>query len=116
MKKILVLLFAFIQMPQLSMAEADSFKLVDWELVNSSLVNESDENVSSVSYSPEGWYEVKVPTTVLNALVEHGVYPDPRVGMNNFLIPDASDEFNERNDLAKYSYLPDGRNPWTDPY
>ena len=38
------------------------------------------------------WYQVQVPTTVLNALVKEGVYPDPRVGMNNFLIPDVSEE------------------------
>ena len=62
------------------------------------------------------WYAVRVPTTVLNALVKHGVYPDPRVGMNAYRIPDASDEFNRKHDLARFSHLPDKRNPWRDPY
>lgn len=62
------------------------------------------------------WYEATVPTTVLNALVKQNVYPDPRIGMNNFLIPDVSDEFNKKMDLAKYSYLGNGKNPWQEPY
>ena len=37
------------------------------------------------------WTEVTVPTTVLSALVDKGVYPDPWIGMNNFTIPDASE-------------------------
>jgi exo-1,4-beta-D-glucosaminidase len=49
-------------------------------------------------------------------LIKNKVYPDPRVGLNSFLIPDSSDEFNEQYNLAKYSYLPDERNPWKDPY
>ena len=58
----------------------------------------------------------RVPSTVLAALVRNGVYPDPRVGLNDLRIPDASDEFNRKHDLAKFSHLPDGRNPWKDPY
>ena len=57
-----------------------------------------------------------MPTTVLNALVKENVYPDPRIGLNNYLIPDVSDEFNARMDLSKYNYLKSGRNPWQDPY
>ena len=59
------------------------------------------------------------PVPVLNsgaALVRCGVYPDLRIGLNSFRIPDASDEFNRKHDLAKYTYLPDKRNPWKDPY
>lgn len=97
-------------------ADASKSKLVDWELINSSLVPDSASQVSLASYTTSDWYDVKVPTTVLNALVQHGVYPDPRVGMNNFLIPDASDDFNEKHGLSQYSYLEDGRNPWADPY
>ncbi len=48
--------------------------------------------------------------------VHQGVYPDPRIGLNNYQIPDVSDEFNDKMDLAHCSYLPDGRNPWQDPY
>lgn len=72
--------------------------------------------ISTSSFSPQKWYAAKVPTTVLNALVQDSVYPDPYIGMNNMRIPDASDAFNEKYDLSKYSYLPDRRNPWSDPY
>ena len=39
-----------------------------------------------------------------------------RFGLDAFRIPDSSDEFNRKHDLAKFSYLPDKRNPWRDPY
>ena len=64
----------------------------------------------------DNWHSTSVPSTVLNALVRNKVYPDPRFGLNNFLIPDASDEFNKKHDLAKYSHLPGKENPWKDPY
>lgn len=88
----------------------------NWLVRSSCLVPQDGAALSSNSPDAAGWYPVSVPSTVLNALVENGVYPDPYVGMNNMLIPDASDEFNADYDLAKYSYLPDGRNPWKDPY
>lgn len=40
----------------------------------------------------DAFYPVTLPATVLTALVRNGVYPDPRTGMNNFLIPDVSEE------------------------
>lgn len=87
-----------------------------WIIKSTSQVIECDEVISTENYIPKDWYSTNVPTTVLNALVKNGVYPDPRIGLNIYLIPDASDEFNEKHDLAKYSYLPDERNPWKDPY
>ncbi|OGV63824.1 MAG: hypothetical protein A3K18_35150 [Lentisphaerae bacterium RIFOXYA12_64_32] len=72
--------------------------------------------VSQPGFSTDGWHAADVPTTVLNALVHAGVYPDPRYGLNNYQIPDASDEFNQKHDLAKFSHLPDKRNPWRDPW
>jgi len=87
-----------------------------WVIKSSTQVKEEGEIISTDKFSPDNWYPTSIPSTVLNALVKNGVYPDPRVGMNNFLIPDASDDFNARYDLSKYSYLPDKRNPWKDPY
>lgn len=37
---------------------------------------------------PEDWYNATVPGTVLTTLVQQGVYPDPRFGLNNLSIPD----------------------------
>jgi len=87
-----------------------------WFLQSSLLVNAADENVASGGFNTDGWYPADLPCTVLNALVKNGVYPDPRTGLNLFLIPDVSDEFNEKNDLAKYSHFPGQKNPWRDPW
>ncbi|MEG1005356.1 MAG: glycoside hydrolase family 2 TIM barrel-domain containing protein [Bacteroides sp.] len=96
--------------------KAQSLELEHWKIINSSEVTDNDADVSSLSYSTANWYRATVPTTVLNALVKEKVYPDPRVGLNNYQIPDVSDEFNEKMGLAKYNYLKSNRNPWQDPY
>jgi len=87
-----------------------------WWLRSSALVKEDGATLSTRPFRPEQWLAVSVPTTVLSALVKNGVYPDPRVGLNAYQIPDSSDEFNRQYDLARFSYLPDQRNPWRDPY
>jgi exo-1,4-beta-D-glucosaminidase len=48
--------------------------------------------------------------------VANKVYPDPYIGMNNMLIPDASDTFNRDYNLSQYSFLPGEPNPWKKPY
>ncbi|MDE6402197.1 MAG: glycoside hydrolase family 2, partial [Muribaculaceae bacterium] len=87
-----------------------------WRLYHSGGVTSSDSAVSAVGFDDSSWHHVTVPSTVLNALVCDGVYPDPRVGMNNYLIPDVSDEFNARLGLDKYNHLADGSNPWQQPW
>ena len=96
--------------------KAQSLELENWKIINSSELNAGDAEVSQLAYPTAGWYQATVPTTVLNALVKENVYPDLRIGLNNYLIPDVSDEFNNRMDLSKYNYLKSGRNPWQDPY
>ena len=96
---------------------ANSIVLRDgWRLQTSVLAGENGEPISRPDFKTDGWYTASVPTTVLNALVHNSVYPDPYVGMNNMRIPDASDEFNREYGLAKFSHLPGGRNPWSDPW
>ena len=97
--------------------DMDMFLLTkNWEIKSSTQVKEGGEIISTGKFKPRSWYPTSVPSTVLNALVKDGVYPDPRSGMNNFLIPDVSDKFNAEYGLSKYSYLPDKRNPWKAPY
>src|SRR3989339_302488 len=68
-------------------------KLTDFELQSSFLIPSTGEEISSPQYkSNVYWFPVKVPGTVLTGLVANGVYPDPYQGLNNMLIPDASDE------------------------
>jgi hypothetical protein len=88
----------------------------NWYVRSSFFVKEDGQTLSSGRFKPSGFYKTNVPTTVLTALVKNGVYPDPYVGFNNMKIPDASEDFNRSYELAKFSHLPDNRNPWADPY
>jgi beta-galactosidase/beta-glucuronidase len=86
-------------------------------LQSSAVIAEAGDSLSSANYvSRNYWYPVKVPSTVLTGLVANKVYPDPYIGMNNMLIPDASDLFNEEYHLEQYSHLPNTPNPWKQPY
>jgi len=54
----------------------------DWAVQSSADVRESGAVLSSPAFKPRGWYRATVPSTVLSALVQNGVYPDPYFGMN----------------------------------
>ncbi len=97
--------------------QAKQVKLTDFQLQSSALVNENGVTVSLPDYKPNiYWFPIKVPSTVLTGLVANNVYPDPYSGLNNMLIPDASDEFNKTYGLEKFSHLPGCPNPWKYPY
>jgi len=116
-KKILPLLILLFCSISITFAgENKMFLRENWHLKSSYLVKDDGKKISSPEFKPINWYPVTIPTTVLTCLVKNSIYPDPYVGMNNMKIPDASDEFNHKYDLAKYSHLPDKQNPWADPY
>lgn len=81
-------------------AAPERIALEDWQLLSTVDATGSDALISTPGLDTEQWHRVKGPSTVLNALVNDGTYPDPRVGMNNYLIPDVSDE----------------GSPWRDPW
>jgi beta-galactosidase/beta-glucuronidase len=92
-------------------------RLSRFTLQSSAVVKDDGAAISSPAYNgPDYWYPVTVPSTVLTGLVANKVYPDPYIGMNNMLIPDASDTFNRQYHLAQYSHLPGEPNPWKKPY
>ena len=92
-------------------------QLINFDLQSSAIIKDDGSTLSTTSYSsPNYWFPVKVPCTVLTGLVANKVYPDPYVGMNNMRIPDASDSFNHQYHLEQYSYLPNEPNPWKKPY
>jgi len=92
-------------------------KLTRFTLQSSAVVKDDGATLSTPSYQPRDyWYPVTVPSTVLTGLVANKVYPDPYTGMNNMLIPDASDSFNRQYQLERYSHLPGEPNPWKKPY
>jgi hypothetical protein len=88
----------------------------NWFIISSLMVKDGGEKISTGNFSMDKWYPARLPSTVLNVLVKDSIYPDPRLGMNNYKIPDVSDEFNREYDLARYSYLGGNTNPWKDPY
>jgi len=92
-------------------------KLTSFELQSSALISSSGKEISTTEYkSKVYWFPVKVPSTVLTGLVANNIYPDPYSGLNNMMIPDASDEFNKKYNLEQYSHLPGISNPWKKPY
>jgi hypothetical protein len=98
-------------------ASVKQIQLTKFELQSSSLIPSTGEEISTIGYkSGVYWFPVKVPSTVLTGLVANNVYPDPYTGMNNMLIPDASDEFNKKYNLEQFSHLPNDPNPWKKPY
>lgn len=113
---LLVLFFMLCNISTAISSERKIFLKENWFLKSSYLVKEDGQKISSSEFKPTNWYQINIPTTVLAGLVKNGIYPDPYVGMNNMKIPDASDEFNRKYDLGKYSHFLDKRNPWADPY
>ncbi|MDR1682702.1 MAG: hypothetical protein LBS25_04875, partial [Candidatus Symbiothrix sp.] len=100
---------------------ADALVLSDgWQMRESAVCGNDGERFSGndtrACVATKDWYTSSVPATALGVLVDHGVYPNPYIGMNVMQIPDASNEFNEKYGLAKYTHLPDGENPWAKPY
>ena len=88
-------------------------ELRDFNLQSSGVITEDGSILSTAKYESKNyWFPVKVPCTVLTGLVANNVYPDPYTGMNNMLIPDASDSFNHQYHLEQYSHLPNEPNPW----
>ena len=120
MKIFALLLLPFLLGTQNSIAQTQKIKqekLTRFELQSSELIQASGELISTTAYrSNVHWFPVKVPSTVLTGLVANRIYPDPYSGMNNMLIPDASDEFNKTYNLEQYSHLPNVSNPWKKPY
>ena len=114
---ILISYFSFLPEAHSQQGMLKQEKLTRFELQSSVLISDSGAEISSPGYkSRVYWFPVKVPSTVLTGLVANNVYPDPYSGLNNMLIPDASDEFNKKYNLEQFSHLPNNPNPWKKPY
>jgi hypothetical protein len=71
-------------------------RLENFDLQSSAVIEADGALLSTEGYRTNVyWFPVKVPSTVLSGLVANNVYPNPYIGLNNMLIPDASDEFNQ---------------------
>jgi len=67
-----------------------------WSLQSSARVAGTGPAISKPGYKADGWYKVRVPNTVVGALVENGTYPDPYFGMNLRSIPGTTYPIGER--------------------
>ena len=111
------LFLAMIVTPEVTPAQSRQFPLQNFDMQSSEVIGEPGNLLSRNDYvSRNYWFPVRVPCTVLTGLVQNHVYPDPYLGMNNMLIPDASDSFNQQYHLGRYSFLPHETNPWKKPY
>jgi exo-1,4-beta-D-glucosaminidase len=61
-----------------------------WRIQSSAAVQETGETISTPQYKPATWFPATVPSTVVGALVEDKVYPDPLYAMNLRMIPGCS--------------------------
>ena len=88
-----------------------------WQMREEAICGDHGASFSQPGFSAtQSWYPTTVPTTTQATLIRRGIYPDPYVGLNNMLIPDACPEQNKRYDLDKFSHLPGHENPWAKPY
>ncbi len=120
MKSIRTICSVLFFLPALVAAQTNPVKQVKLSrffLQSSSVVKSTGPELSSPGYEGRDyWFPVHVPCTVLSGLVQNKIYADPYNGMNNMLIPDASDSFNHQYHLEQYSFLPNEPNPWKKPY
>jgi exo-1,4-beta-D-glucosaminidase len=79
----------FLSLSAASVAAAQERSMLNgrWQLQSSAKVGTDGAAISSTSYHPTDWYSVSVPSTVVGALVDAGVYKDPFYGMNLRSIP-----------------------------
>jgi len=90
MKKYLIaLIFSFL-LPgaEMTLVAGEQISLQqNWALQSRAKITENGESISSASYEPAGWYRTTMPRTVLAALVDNRVYPNPYFGLNLKSIP-----------------------------
>ena len=63
--------------------------LVNWAVQSSAVVNQTGDIISLPGYDAHTWYAARVPTTVLNAQVNDGVFPDPTYDIDFQRLPGA---------------------------
>jgi exo-1,4-beta-D-glucosaminidase len=61
-----------------------------WRIQSSAKTQASGEQIASLGFDAGSWYPATIPSTVLAALVENKVYPDPYFGKNLRSIPGTS--------------------------
>ncbi len=81
----LILLLLACQTPQ---KHAFQIVLKKWQLQSSQNISSNGQALSQPRFQAKNWFEISVPTTVLNALVQHNVFTDVYFAKNILNIPD----------------------------
>lgn len=81
--------------PSLAKTAEGRWQINGWELIEADRVAAGGADLSAAGGTFSGWYKATVPGTVLQTLVDRGVYPDPYYALNNLAIPEK---------LARQSY------------
>jgi len=88
LKILLKLMMIFIITTNIVTSQSNVIQLKsNWHLQSSALIEEEAERISSIGYDSENWYSIDIPKTVLAAMADAGVYPDPYFGLNLKSIP-----------------------------
>ncbi|MGQ9620570.1 MAG: glycosyl hydrolase 2 galactose-binding domain-containing protein [Bacteroidales bacterium] len=61
----------------------------NWKIQSSEKITSAGEKISLPGYGTEGWYNASILSTILAALVENNVVPDPYYGTNITKLPGA---------------------------
>ena len=59
-----------------------------WMLAEAPKISATAAEIAAPGFDTRGWMRATVPGTVLESMIEDGVYPDPDYGLNNLLIPE----------------------------
>eukprot|EP01084_Bolivina_argentea_P153029 266837_1 len=57
-------------------------QLTNWRLQTSAKIGINGSDISTLSYDDKSWYNITVPSTTLNGLLQNNVYKDPYYSLN----------------------------------
>ena len=75
--------------PALERLSEGRWQINGWEMIEAPKTMATGAQLSRPGGSSAGWYKATVPGTVLQTLVDRGVYPDPYHALNNLAIPES---------------------------
>jgi exo-1,4-beta-D-glucosaminidase len=84
----------------------------DWQLRSAAGLTQDGRALSTAATGLEGWHAIRVPNTVVGALVENGSLPEPYFGMNLRSIPGTSYPIGERFTLLPTPPDSPYKSPW----
>lgn len=75
--------------PDLSKLSDGHWQINNWSMLEAQKVEASGAALSRPSVNALDWHKATVPGTVLQTLVDRGIYPDPYHALNNMAIPES---------------------------